>query len=75
MFKRIGLALLGIPLVYLVFVIAMRFVGPTPAQARALEVLHASTPPVRGRDEAGAPWWTTSLCEPRLSIVVWTGGS
>jgi hypothetical protein len=45
-----------IPLSVLAFFVGMRFVGPTPAQAAALRVLRAPTPPVQGHDASDAVW-------------------
>jgi hypothetical protein len=56
MLKRFAQALVALPVAYLLFAISMRFVGPTPEQARALAQLHVPTPAVRGRDGSDAAW-------------------
>lgn len=38
------------------FVVAMRFVPPTPEQLAALQLLRVATPPVEGRDGSDAAW-------------------
>ncbi len=45
-----------VPLLYVLFVLGMRLVPPTPEQRRALALLEAPTPPVAGRDGTDAMW-------------------
>jgi hypothetical protein len=56
MLKKVLLAIAAIPVLYLLFVVGMRFTGPTQAQREALALLHAATPPVAGRDGSDAAW-------------------
>lgn len=46
----------AVPLLYLLFVLGMRQMPPTPEQRRALALLEAPTPPVAGRDGTNAIW-------------------
>lgn len=50
------LALVALMLLYLGFVVGMRYVPPSPAQQAALQLLRAPTPAVEGIDGSDAAW-------------------
>lgn len=56
MAKKALALVLGLLFLFVGFVVAMRFVPPTPEQAAALQLLRIETPPVEGRDGSDAAW-------------------